>query len=288
MPATRSRQSSRKPLRTHPNGPLGPDHNVITLSSDDESSNPNKMPKRKRATPSRQKGTLPVSSTSNVIEISSDEESGSSKPPVSCNSIAMLRKQLKEAQKEVERLQAEVHVRDQEVLRDRSTESQDKFISSLEDSISCEVCTHRLWTPYVLPCGHTFCQSCLTAWFSTAHAQHMSNHPNYNAGLPQLGYWRTALRQPHLPPHIRHEIQARVHAMETQPQPQYTCPSCRSQVKTKPVEVYALKSIVRTVASALGETSPKKPAPAPAATRTRSSTLERRVDAPWDGFFPFS
>jgi hypothetical protein len=57
----------------------------------------------------------------------------------------------------------------------------------------------------------------------------------------------------------------------------YTCPTCREVVRNKPVEVFALKSVVGTVSNAMGETSPKK----------KSVKGKKMASAgPWDGFFP--
>ena len=56
--------------------------------------------------------------------------------------------------------------------------------------------------------------------------------------------------------------------------PRYTCPKCREEVKTRPTEDFALKSLVRTIAGATGEKSPKKPV----------GRGQRRED-PWSAFF---
>ncbi|TFY75209.1 hypothetical protein EWM64_g8803 [Hericium alpestre] len=54
--------------------------------------------------------------------------------------------------------------------------------TELLDNVStCEICQDRMWKPATLTdCGHTFCQHCLTDWFSTTLAQHMTAHPLYN------------------------------------------------------------------------------------------------------------
>lgn len=101
-----------------------------------------------------------------------------------------------------------------------------------------------------------------------------------------------ALLNPALSVHARRQLQAQILAFEQQgPRPKYTCPTCRAVVLTKPVEVFALKSIVEIVAGAMGESAPKKAAlAAPTRTRsgaaTRSGSAARHLDDPWDGFFP--
>jgi hypothetical protein len=134
----------------------------------------------------------------------------------------------------------------------------------------------RLWSPHMsvrcsiillsltrrcdrLPeCGHIFCQTCLQEWFSTTLAHFLATHPNYDANNP-----------------MRH-IQAFPHL------PRYTCPTCRTTVQNRPVEVFALKAIVRTIAAAAGESSPAK---APAVMNHRRAQGVQTI-GPWDGFFP--
>lgn len=52
-------------------------------------------------------------------------------------------------------------------------------------------------------------------------------------------------------------------------EPDHTCPSCREKVKRKPIEAFGLKEIVRKVAAAQGESSPRKQAPGPAIVHRR-------------------
>jgi len=68
------------------------------------------------------------------------------------------------------------------------------------------------------------------------------------------------------------------HQLLHQPQPVYTCPSCRAEVKTRPAEEYALKALIRTIASVHGEQCPEKPGMV-----GRIGIVPR--DAPWDRFF---
>jgi len=60
------------------------------------------------------------------------------------------------------------------------------------------------------------------------------------------------------------------------PSPQYTCPTCREPVHSRPTEAFALKAIVRVITAATGENSPKKPI-------RKGNAL---AAGPWDGFFP--
>ncbi|KAJ6451529.1 hypothetical protein C8R47DRAFT_1215647 [Mycena vitilis] len=101
---------------------------------------------------------------------------------------------------------------------------QAKYID-LEHYITCEVCTSKMWNPYILPdCGHTFCKQDLIKWFDTILTQHRERNSN-----------------------------------EERPLPPYTCPTCRERVRSKPIENFAVKNFVRVVAAKAGESSPKKP-----------------------------
>jgi len=162
-------------------------------------------------------------------------------------------------------------------------------VSHLEDQLNCEVCTGRLWSPHMsvsllydpsfltrrsdrLPeCGHIFCQTCLQEWFNTTLAHFLATHPHYDANNPM--YHLRAF--PHMPPPAAY-----------QQAPQYTCPTCRATVQNKPVEVFALKALVRTIAAAAGESSPTKP-PKVTNLRTGQNRVQGvQITGPWDGFFP--
>ena len=130
-------------------------------------------------------------------------------------------------------------------------------------------------------CGHTFCLSCLRDWFGATQAQYIASHPGYNPNQQLSNQNVTALSNVvqalmHTPqaansPHI-----AALLAQLLPAQPQYTCPTCREPVKSRPTEVFALKSLLRTFTTAMGENSPKKNKPLNKAP----------ADHLWDGFFP--
>lgn len=86
------------------------------------------------------------------------------------------------------------------------------------------------------------------------------------------------LRQPNVPVAQRRAVERQLQLIvDSMEHPRYTCPTCRDLVKSSPIESFALKHVVRTVAQAEGEASPKRPAP---------GTAARRNESPWDGFFP--
>jgi hypothetical protein len=129
-------------------------------------------------------------------------------------------------------------------------------------------------------CGHTFCQSCLQDWFSATQAQFMANTPGYNpnqliSNQNVVGLYNIAQALMHNPhtansPHVTALV-----AQFLPPHPEYTCPTCRETVTARPIEVFALKAMFRTVTAAMGESSPKKPNQSNKATPA----------GPWDSFF---
>ena|SRR5579863_7208205 len=98
-------------------------------------------------------------------------------------------------------------------------------------------------------CGHTFCQGCLSDWFSTTLAQHRQSG---GRGLPP-----------------------------------YTCPSCRFPVRTPPIQNFSFKRVVRLAAESRGESSPRKPpVPPPPVPPPRGRGPRRdHPSGPFDVFF---
>ncbi|KAH7868090.1 uncharacterized protein C8R40DRAFT_1178200 [Lentinula edodes] len=137
-------------------------------------------------------------------------------------------------------------------------------ISNVEDSVTCEICTMKMWTPYILECGHTYCQSCLQVRmypFTQISGptlivipQHVAANPDYSINQPQHPYGADTYTAylGFAQHHYMHFLSAAT------PQPHYTCPLCRKQVRNPPVEDFNLKKIVRAVASVQGESSPRK------------------------------
>ena len=127
-------------------------------------------------------------------------------------------------------------------------------------------------------CGHIFCLSCLQDWFGTALAQFMNANPHYNVNqaqnIPHLQHlFQNLIQNPHA---AAHPQVAAMLANLLPPSPQYTCPTCREPVRTRPIEVFALKAIIRVVTAAAGESSPKKAV----------NNNWKAKAGPWDGFFP--
>ncbi|KAH9164903.1 hypothetical protein EDB89DRAFT_2077454 [Lactarius sanguifluus] len=235
MPAQRSPSTTTRPQAQ------GPYKIPVIVISSDEEDEPRPAPKRTSRKPKRAK-------REEILEISEE-------------------KPLKHEHIETESLQRRCHELEQE--RDRlqrdnrrllssmdqlkaSTKQNTLSMSTLDEALSCEVCTHPMWSPYLLAnCGHTFCQGCLTDWFNTTLSQHI-------------------------------QISARG-------MPAYTCPSCRHAVRYPPVQNFSLKRLVRLSAESRGESSPQRPPPPPPPvqppSRGRGGARRDYTLGPFNGFF---
>ncbi|KAJ3912584.1 hypothetical protein F5877DRAFT_84657 [Lentinula edodes] len=225
-----------------------------------------------------------------VISDSDDDHFAPSALPLKRKSSCEL-----QLEREVKKLKQEneLHKNKANSLRAEITSVQDKLthllaasssndympISDVEDSVTCEICTMKMWTPYILECGHTHCQSCLQDWFSTTLVQHMATNPDYSINQPQPPY--EADMYAAYPGFAQHHYMRFLSAAT--PQPHYTCPLCRKQVRHPPVEDFNLKKIVRAVASVQGESSPRKEE---AGSNRRKGKAPAQREDPWCGFFP--
>ncbi|KAI0329184.1 hypothetical protein GY45DRAFT_1371745 [Cubamyces sp. BRFM 1775] len=321
MPPTRSepRQGSSRPVTQLRHSSLSldvrPVEGAITLSSDDESPPRKKAAVEKKSVRqrSKQKARVPLPPTTEIIEISSDDEVPIPKRP--SGSMTALERRIKELEEENKKwkeaalaAQAALASQTQPQPRPEATPKQatppadtrfDKFLSTVDEHVTCEICTMKMWQPYTyvpsllptvtpgltpgaidfarLSCGHTFCRDCLQDWFNTALVQHMATHPQYN---PQVvpTHWRAALARPDLSPIARRQIEREIGMiMEATPQPTYSCPTCRLEIRNRPAENFVVKHLVRTVAGVQGESCPKEDPP---------PRIGRPLDGPWDGFFP--
>ncbi|CAA7259195.1 unnamed protein product [Cyclocybe aegerita] len=310
MPATRSSSippraapfpTASPPHHKHHNHAKSPVYELSFSSSEGESS---------RTAPTKKHIDKPSSRTmkathaapphiAEIIEISSDDDDDM--PPKlipQASAIAEYRREINKMRadnvkqkRDLEKMANEVKAlrEENEQLQALQKPTLGKIsldAAQLTDHLECEICTSKMWTPYILPdCGHTFCESCLQDWFSTTQAKYIAAHPEYNPNTVLLNNNATYLVN--LAQSVAHNPHAANHAhigaiidQLLPPHPQYTCPTCREPVRSRPTEAFALKAIVRTISAATGESSPTKPA-----TSRKGKTTATTV-GPWDGFFP--
>ncbi|KAA1472933.1 hypothetical protein DENSPDRAFT_839331 [Dentipellis sp. KUC8613] len=302
MPATRSAATvarSAEPYnKSSHSAPRIMDSDVIIISSDEEDS---VAPKR-RAAPRNKNKTRAAKEIIDITSTPSDKTSrkgessrsaAQAKAKADAKEIARQKEALALYEKELERSKAEITKLKNELASEKAKAKASSSgglsipAESLDDLTTCEICTCTMWKPATLPdCGHTFCQGCLTDWFSTILAQHLTSNPHYNPNHPP----------PHIGPDLLRALPQALHPyilniMQNNSHPPYTCPTCRVAVRNRPVEAFALKNLVHTVAEAKGERPPPSAAPpapvAGRATRGRAAPppAPRRVENPWDGFF---
>ncbi|KAJ7481614.1 hypothetical protein FB451DRAFT_132580 [Mycena latifolia] len=185
-----------------------------------------RIPSKQKQNPARKENNCSINQ-GEIIEISSDEDE---EPVVARSAVATSK--LQERIRVLEKENARIKKENEEIRK------QQMKAADLEDSVTCEVCAAKMWSPFILPdCGHTFCQQDLEDWFSTALKQHRNVYPHYNVNAPAVNVYGL---------------------MQTLPLPPYSCPKCREKVRSKPIQNFALKGLVRVVADKVGENSPKK------------------------------
>ncbi|KAJ7747963.1 hypothetical protein DFH07DRAFT_1062660 [Mycena maculata] len=217
------------PANTRSYKPTRQNSDVVLLSSPDMQAvrRTKKDPKPKQSNPARKENHCPINS-GEIIEISSDEDD---EPVASRTAVASSK--LQERIRQLERENERIKLENEDIKKQRMVEAAD-----MEDQVTCEVCSSKMWSPFILPdCGHTFCQQDLENWFATTLKQHCNIYPHYNVNAAVVNVYGL---------------------MQRLPLPNYTCPKCRENVKSKPIQNFAMKGFVRVVAGKVGESSPKK------------------------------
>ncbi|TFY72451.1 hypothetical protein EVG20_g548 [Dentipellis fragilis] len=120
----------------------------------------------------------------------------------------------------------------------------EELISGIESNLQCQICIDTLTKPFALsPCGHVLCQGCLQEWFRAAPA-------NTNMDIDD----------------------------DDEPQPleerKKSCPCCRAAVRSRPLPLFLVKSMVSLLNRAQQPADAPRPSPAP------------ETEDPWAGIFP--
>ncbi|THH30413.1 hypothetical protein EUX98_g3780 [Antrodiella citrinella] len=277
---TRSRSNVPRPApRVQPTY----DDDVIVISSDDEAPVlPKKRPAPKRS--SKQNGKAkakpPLRIEGDVLELSSEDEGSNRRR--SARSVQEMEKQLKKLKEENEQLrrqQAEPSGDKPQGVSNESEEHEAKYkalLNTLDDTLCCDICAGKMWSPATLVCGHTFCKGCLQDWFTTALMKHLGSHPNYTMHTPRIRQLTHAVKHANLSAAQRRILELDACAeFEKHAHPDYTCPTCRVAIRSSPMEVFSLKAAVNIVGKEMGESEPAVQQPA----------ARGNGDGPWDGFF---
>ncbi|KAI0779780.1 hypothetical protein C8Q74DRAFT_1261031 [Fomes fomentarius] len=288
MPATRAttRHGSRQPQPYPQDNVAGPSHpNAIVIM---EAGPPHRrQPVDRKASKQRvkPKPRAPLPPPAEIIEISSDED----EPPLRkvTGSHLAYEKRIRELEEENKKLTAAAAAGKamppvwpvpiaQGATADKAFKD---FLSTMDEHVTCEICQLKMWHPFTLACGHTYCKNCLQDWFNSTYVKHLAAHPNYDAQKLIPAQWRASLARPDLPRHTRLHLEREIaRILSTTPQPNYNCPTCRVLVKAKPAENFVVKHLVRSLAGVQGESSPKDDHVA--------RIPGRPVEGPFDAFFP--
>jgi len=285
QPARRTRSRSDGPRQGLQAQPTHDEHEVIVISSDDEAPPvvPRKRPAPKKpskpSSKAKAKSPTPVEG-GNVLEIYSDDEEV--KRRRSSRTVEEMERQIKKLKDENEQLrrqQVESSENKPQGVANNTEEHDPKhkaLLNKLDDTLCCDICAGKMWSPATLACGHTFCRGCLQDWFSTALMKHLNNHPNYTMHTPRVRQLVDAMERVNLTPRQRRILEFEAHIeLDKQAQPDYTCPACRVTVKSRPTEVFSLKAVTQVVAEEMGEREPYVQQP----------FAKGKNDGPWDGFF---
>ncbi|KAF8323924.1 hypothetical protein DL93DRAFT_2162030 [Clavulina sp. PMI_390] len=104
---------------------------------------------------------------------------------------------------------------------------QSATIQTLQSVLQCSICLDLLWSPYSLtPCGHVACENCLVQWFS------QPSEAEEQLELPLLAQFKKK-----------------------------TCPTCRTEVRSRPTVAYLVKSALDAVLPCLDPSSYEKRPP---------------------------
>ncbi|GJE92262.1 hypothetical protein PsYK624_084160 [Phanerochaete sordida] len=301
MPPARtdSRHGSRQPSQRQPTPPKI-DPEIIILSSDDDEPAPPRAARKKTVSKQRGKAKLrpapvPVK-LGEVVELSSEDD------PPQRDPIDELKRQLAHAKYELEQLKrvkttpapTRVAPLPADVLHKlnrlemecaAAKASNKKLLDTLDEQLSCDMCYEKMYQPYSLQCGHTFCRGCLQTWFTSELAKYMGQNPGYNPQPNLPRQFREHLQRRDLAPyertHMMRQIQRYYDAVV---HPDYTCPSCRKSVTAKPIEAFTVKNIVAAVVEV--EAADARAQGKHVASPRRAGPSRARENNPFGGFFP--
>ncbi|KIY53079.1 hypothetical protein FISHEDRAFT_69220 [Fistulina hepatica ATCC 64428] len=291
MPLT---DAPNRPTRSKRKRPIDQNVEIIDITSDDEEPLPVKQPKPKagrklRSSPEKRHEIVDITSEDNDVDTGLDSErhyvcSKLQTPGVrQCLEEENKRLQLKMTSLLIQKAEVQTQMaRLREELQGAKSAANGMNLSKIDDHICCEICTLKMWRPFILPaCGHTFCMSCLQDWFQTILTRHVREHPQWDISLPSGELPTSTALALQRYPRVYQDVVTVLIPYRSMPGPQYTCPRCRASVKTAPIEDYALKAIVAAVATETGE----KPQES-LVRRGKGKAKAQPAEHPWAKFFP--
>ncbi|KAI0788708.1 hypothetical protein C8Q75DRAFT_719030 [Abortiporus biennis] len=216
---------------------------------------------------SRSRDTSQRKTLATDVEISDDEQEDLKRytGPLAAADMIRMRKELETSRKqlhisekkiikqnkEIEKLKRELATAQQSNTQHcqtiekykTQTKKSDEVINAIEGHINCSVCMDLMHKPHGLsPCGHVLCQECLQSWFRAAVPDEDEMYDD------EAGDFLLYKKK--------------------------TCPVCRSTVRSRPIQLFVIKSIASTLRKV--KTVPGSP--------QRASPVPDEED-PWKGIF---
>ncbi|EJF64053.1 hypothetical protein DICSQDRAFT_133756, partial [Dichomitus squalens LYAD-421 SS1] len=153
--------------------------------------------------------------------------------------VAMTKKTIAKQSKVIDELRSELTTTNEshrtqrvemEKLKTQSKKSND-LIAAVETNLTCQICMEILLKPHGLsPCGHVLCMVCLQEWFKTAPPGEDDMDDDY----PDAILYRKK-----------------------------TCPCCRTEVRTRPIPLYLVKSLASALHKSKAPAGAARPSPPP-------------------------
>ncbi|KAI0795513.1 hypothetical protein C8Q75DRAFT_454629 [Abortiporus biennis] len=165
--------------------------------------------------------------------------------------------------------------------------SHKNLLSSMLPSLTCQICLYLLHRPFTLaPCGHVACYSCLVSWFKSngrVEAQEAGPPPQPPPADPTPNE-EGAVNNNAQPPLPGNPTRARVNRATLYQKK--TCPHCRATVRDRPTEVWAIKSVVSSIAKSGLVDEEMIPLELREGTLTNANNANGPAADPWDDVFP--
>ncbi|KAJ2917167.1 hypothetical protein MD484_g3221, partial [Candolleomyces efflorescens] len=269
-------KDTRNPLPTEPLTPKSPysgaqlrrsnrlRQNTNLPSGSSSSAGPSNRPEPSTPSVSRSQWTFPTPSTPNTPRVvrtysrASKKKHGKRKREPSVDSVASASSALSNGSDELP-----TALEFLEQLRRSSAQPLDdavvikEFLASVESDGTCSICMLPMARPYITSCGHGWCADCLKITFQAQLTEKLSdfelvNHHFLNHTLVECQHVPTSDFEQHLLVRALRDHDCRIEELFS-----YTCPECRTLVKTEPTVNYPLLHMLETQRKSLKNRLPK-------------------------------